>query len=59
MPANILLTLLVRHPEELTTLSDLSRPPTTGSGYLFEVSLGLGQGSNDPIFLYLKFGRAL
>ncbi len=45
--------ILVRHSEEITTLSDLIEASPTGSGYLFDVSLGLGRAASDPVFSYL------
>ena len=46
--------VLVRHPEEIATLSDLAETSSrAASGYLFESPLGLGRTAGDPVFRYL------
>jgi glutamate-ammonia-ligase adenylyltransferase len=51
--------ILVRHTEEIVTLSDLAAvPASAGSGYLFEESFGLSRPSGDPIFSYLADSHA-
>ena len=51
--------ILVRHPEELPTLSQVessvSRPP---SEYLFDLALGEQRRVHDPVFAYLADGQA-
>lgn len=52
--SDYLTEILVRNPEEIVTLADLTETPrSTGNGYLFEASLGLSQSASDPIFAYL------
>jgi [glutamine synthetase] adenylyltransferase / [glutamine synthetase]-adenylyl-L-tyrosine phosphorylase len=46
--------VLVRHPEEITTLAELQNVETrSGSGGLFQTAMGTGQPSRDPVFDYL------
>jgi len=46
--------VLVRHPEEITTLAELQNVETrSGSGYLFQTPMGAAQPSRDPVFDYL------
>lgn len=46
--------VLVRHPEEIATLSDLADTSSrAASGYLFESPFGLGRRAGDPVFRYL------
>lgn len=46
--------ILVRHPEEITALADLSEhSPRRGSGYLFSGELSQDRAASDPIFAYL------
>jgi glutamate-ammonia-ligase adenylyltransferase len=50
--------ILIRHPEEITTLAELDDiPARAGSGYLFESSLGHVYAA-DPVFEFLGSGRA-
>jgi glutamate-ammonia-ligase adenylyltransferase len=51
--------VLVRHPEEIATLSDLAETSSrAGSGYLFESPLGPGRTAGDPVFAYLAESSA-
>lgn len=46
--------ILIRNPEEITTLADLGEAqPLQGGGYLFESDLAQGQLTRDPIFAYI------
>ena len=56
--SDYLTQVLVRHPEEVTTLADLGKVPSrAGSGYLFESPLVPGRAA-DPAFAYLASSAA-
>ncbi len=46
--------ILIRHPEEIVTLAELSDEPSVApGGYLFETLLGHERVASDPVFSYL------
>jgi len=52
--SDYLTDILMRHPEEVATLAEVSEPPSrVGSTYLFDGPLGQGRGAGDPVFAYL------
>jgi [glutamine synthetase] adenylyltransferase / [glutamine synthetase]-adenylyl-L-tyrosine phosphorylase len=57
--SDYLTDILVRHPEEIATVSDLENTPNrVGSGYLFESPLGQGRAAADPVFAYVASSAA-
>jgi [glutamine synthetase] adenylyltransferase / [glutamine synthetase]-adenylyl-L-tyrosine phosphorylase len=57
--SDYLTDILVRHPEEIAAMAGLNQEPVrTGSGYLFESSLGGGRRARDPVFAYLASSSA-
>jgi glutamate-ammonia-ligase adenylyltransferase len=45
--------ILIRHPEEIATLSELPGISSEGSGYLFDNSFGGTRAERDPVFAYV------
>jgi glutamate-ammonia-ligase adenylyltransferase len=57
--SDYLTDILIRHPEEIATLSELGGTSSrVGSGYLFQGLLGKTRGTSDPVFAYLGASQA-
>jgi glutamate-ammonia-ligase adenylyltransferase len=57
--SDYLTDILIRHPEEIATLSKLGGTASrVGSGYLFQSPLNKGRGAADPVFEYLGASQA-
>ena len=57
--SDYLTDILIRHPEEISTLDELGEAPSrVASGYLFESSIGTGRAAGDPVFHYLAGSSA-
>jgi glutamate-ammonia-ligase adenylyltransferase len=50
--------ILVRHPEEITSLAGMREGGRQGSGYLFDGPFGRGPASGDPVFEYVASSAA-